>query len=416
MGIVSIVAKRLKMIQRFEAAAELYEEISAARDAVNCYIAGEVWEKARLLAQQQCPEMVRIVDEKHKGDLINKGDGDELIRRTGDVDSALDMYARNGDWSKCLALAEKHSQKMLPHYLVQYCKILANKGEIMQACQQLAYYWPPTEQSNFALYKVITNELLASEDKTAPPMLREMLLRLVSSQKNVTVPPTPKQLMEERSNACATEFFKALMAAHLQTVRGRIMEQQKSGELIAKISVALCRYCAEFPVDRGFYEAGLECKNANMINMSFFFLNRFLDIADAIEDPENAAIDNTDFMETDIPSPYDLDLPETPHITGPQVEEIRDWVLGWSMDQSVQQKMDLRPCDKCRQDIYTANLSCPGCSTKYEPCAVTGYPVLKRSRVECSNCHVAGNRDDWNSWLQMFKTCPWCAVAQNAQY
>ena len=41
-----------------------------------------------------------------------------------------------------------------------------------------------------------------------------------------------------------------------------------------------------------------------MINMSFFFLNRFLDIADAIEDPENAAIDNTDFMDTDIPSPY----------------------------------------------------------------------------------------------------------------
>ena len=29
-----------------------------------------------------------------------------------------------------------------------------------------------------------------------------------------------------------------------------------------------------------------------------------------------------------------------------QVEEIRDWVLGWSMDQSVQQKMDMRPCDK----------------------------------------------------------------------
>ena len=28
------------------------------------------------------------------------------------------MYARNGDWTKCLALAEKHSPKMLPHYLV----------------------------------------------------------------------------------------------------------------------------------------------------------------------------------------------------------------------------------------------------------------------------------------------------------
>merc|ERR1712048_254190 len=172
------------------------------------------------------------------------------------------------------------------------------------------------------------------------------------------------------------------MAAHYQACRGRFAEHAKSGELIAKTSVALCRYCAEFPVDRSFYEAGIDCKNAGMINMSFFFLNRFLDIADAIEDPENAQIDNTDFADTDIPSPYDLDLPEAPYIQGQQVEEIRDWVLGWSMDQSVQQKMDLRPCDKCRTEIYCATLSCPHCKTTYEPCAVTGHPVLKRSRVE----------------------------------
>ena len=29
------------------------------------------------------------------------------------------MYARNGDWTKCLSLAEKQSPKMLPHYLVR---------------------------------------------------------------------------------------------------------------------------------------------------------------------------------------------------------------------------------------------------------------------------------------------------------
>ena len=112
-------------------------------------------------------------------------------------------------------------------------------------------------------------------------------------------------------------------------------------------------------------------RSLGMINMSFFFLNRFLDIADAIEDPENAAIDNTDsstcwgvvgplggavglwasracslseklrealseldsaawapalnrlqdFMDTDIPSPYDLDLPETLFIKGQQASQ-----------------------------------------------------------------------------------------------
>jgi len=201
-----------------------------------------------------------------------------------------------------------------------------------------------------------------------------------------------------------------------RALRARFKESNKHPELVAKISVTLCRYCGELPVDRAFYEAGIDCKQAGMINMSFFFLNRFLDFADAIDDPENANIDNTDFMETDIPSPYDLDLPETCHIKGDKAEEVRDWVLGWSVDQSIDQKMDIRKCDKCAADIYVATLSCPNCSQKYEPCVVTGYPVLRRSRVECSNCKCTANRDDWNLWVHLFKTCPWCLAPQNAQY
>ncbi|CAE7548972.1 IFT172, partial [Symbiodinium pilosum] len=324
--IVAIVSKRLKLIQRFEAAAELYESIDAFREAVNCYIAGEVWDKARQLAQQHCPDMVRIVEDRYKSDLVGKGDGDELIRRTGDVDSALDMYARNGDWTKCLALAEKHSPKMLPHYLAHL------------AAQMLVRYGPPPEQSNFQLYKA-SLQVSRAGDSSGPPLVREMLLRVMT-------PPG--------------------------TLGGaRFREKGMAPELVAKISVALCRYCAEFPVDIAFYDAGIDCKNAGMINMSFFFLNRFLDIADAIEDPDNAAIDNTDFMETDIPSPYDLDLPEQAHVTNDKVEEIRDCVLGWSMDQSVQQKMDLRQCDKCGAQIYTGSLTCMRCGNVSEPCAQT---------------------------------------------
>ena len=88
------------------------------------------------------------------------------------------------------------------------------------------------------------------------------------------------------------------------------------------------------------------------------------------------------------------------------------------MDQSVQQKMDMRVCDNlsCQAEIYCANLHCPRCSTKYEPCVVTGYPVLKKSKVECSSCHISANRDDWNTWLQHFKVCPWCSAPQNPQY
>eukprot|EP00746_Dinoflagellata_sp_MGD_P167287 gnl/MRDRNA2_/MRDRNA2_97790_c0_seq1.p1 gnl/MRDRNA2_/MRDRNA2_97790_c0~~gnl/MRDRNA2_/MRDRNA2_97790_c0_seq1.p1 ORF type:complete len:1756 (-),score=421.22 gnl/MRDRNA2_/MRDRNA2_97790_c0_seq1:252-5519(-) len=411
--VVMIVAKRLQQIKRFEAAAELYDSIEKAREAVQCYMSGEVWDKAKLLAQQQVPDMVRVVEDKYKQALMSQGDGDELIRRTGDIDSALDMYARNGDWEKCLSLAEKQGPKMLPHYLIQHCKILATQGEVLQACQQLVRYGPPKEAQNFQLYKVLANELLTGDAKEASHQLREMLVRLLNT--SMTMPTTPKRLMEDRSPP-ATEFHRALFVAHFQDLRNRVKERQGGNEICWKASVALARYCTEFPVDRAFYQAGLDCKDAGNINMAFFFLNRYLDIADAIDDPENAAIDGSDFLDTDIPSPYDLDLPEQHYSTEAQVEDIRDWVLGWSMDANVQQKMDSRSCDNCKADIYAATLTCPKCNHKHEPCVVTGYPVLKRNRVDCSNCGVSANRDDWNNYMMMFKACPWCNVPQNPQY
>jgi intraflagellar transport protein 172 len=302
---------------------------------------------------------------------------------------------------------------MLPHYLIQHCKILATQGEVLEACRKLVQYNPPKESQNFQLYKVVANDLLTSEQIEAPKMLREMLLKLLSSgMGSVSI---PKQLMDDRS-APATEFHRAALVAHYQSLRNVLKERQGGMELCWKISVALCRYCTEFPVDRAFYQAGMDCKDFGNINMAFFFLNRYLDIADAIDDPENAQIDGSDFMDTDIPSPYDLDLPETHYSTESQVEDIRDWVLGWSMDANVQQKMDSRSCDNCKADIYEANLTCPKCGHKHEPCAVTGYPVVKRNRVECSSCGVSANRDDWNTYLRFFKTCPWCDVPQNAKY
>jgi len=411
--IVAIIAKRLKILGRFVAAAEYYENIEAVREAVNCYCDGEAWEKARCLAEGRCPDMLRIIEERYKRDLITKGDGEQLMRM-GDVSSALEQFARLGQWGKCLQLAAEKSPVMLKHYVIQYCKILVNKGEFAEACQALIRYGPPIEQSNWETYKHICGALLSSSDSTSPSLLRDMLLRLIK-QGVVAIPPTPKTIMESREPA-DVEFHKALFAAHLQMVHGRFQEQMKNSEICSRISVALCRYCAEFPVDRAFYEAGLACKHANMINMSFFFLSRFLDISDAVKDPDKVAIDNSDFLHTGIPSPCDLDLPKEPHISGPQAEEIRDWVRGWNQDQSVQQKIDVRPCDKCQTDICVTSLSCPQCGAKYEPCIVTFYPVLKESRVECTNCKAAANRGDWNTWLQLFKTCAWCGSPQSAQY
>ncbi|EER08157.1 hypothetical protein Pmar_PMAR014920, partial [Perkinsus marinus ATCC 50983] len=90
-------------------------------------------------------------------------------------------------------------------------------------------------------------------------------------------------------------------------------------------------------------------------------------------------------------------------------------VLGWSVDNRVQQQMKTRQCDGCENEIYAAALVCPKCDCRqaalisspsriswyalglrYSPCVVTGYPVLASSKVECANCRAMANRDDWN--------------------
>lgn len=57
--------------------------------------------------------------------------------------------------------------------------------------------------------------------------------------------------------------------------------------------------------------------------MAFVMLNRYLDLADALEDPEAnmGQLENADFADTDVP--FDVVLPEQPYATEAAREEVR---------------------------------------------------------------------------------------------
>jgi intraflagellar transport protein 172 len=110
------------------------------------------------------------------------------------------------------------------------------------------------------------------------------------------------------------EFERLLLIAHYSALR---MGCHKMGlkALSAKLSVSLLRYTMDIPVDRAFYDAGMECKEQKWVNMAHVFLNRFLDISDLVSESQGGAaqsggdIDNTDFVNTDIPSPFKVAIP-----------------------------------------------------------------------------------------------------------
>ena len=57
--------------------------------------------------------------------------------------------------------------------------------------------------------------------------------------------------------------------------------------LFSQIALSLLRYCDLLRLDKVFYNAGVACKKANNLTMAFLILNRYLDIFEVIEDPDN---------------------------------------------------------------------------------------------------------------------------------
>eukprot|EP00916_Digyalum_oweni_P007652 GHVL01012886.1.p1 GENE.GHVL01012886.1~~GHVL01012886.1.p1 ORF type:complete len:1133 (-),score=240.96 GHVL01012886.1:417-3815(-) len=408
--IVRLVAQRLMEIERFESAGEMYESLEQYEDAVNCYIKGEIFDRAKSLASAHVPKMTSVINDRLRSNLVNKGDGDELAKR-GDVGTALEMYARSGEWKSCLELAQEQAPKHLNHYLMQNVKSLMKNGDYLDSCNLLLHYGPPND--GIELYKVIATELLNISDKN-PTMLikscmtlRNMLIKLLPKQQGISCTAVSESKVSKMG-----EFRISILAAHYLATYTAGKLEDKLKALRAKQAVALLRYVSVIPVDKAFYEAGCACKAAGMPGMAFLFLNRYLDIVDAIDDPDSAHIDNVDLEETDLPTPDEICLPEEQGCTLEQIEEVRDWVLGWSVDPTIAQGFKKKNCDKCRAEIYEASLYCSKCDNQFEPCVVTGYPVNRLNKTICQNCGSIADKSDWSTYVTVFKKCPWCLMNQ----
>lgn len=72
----------------------------------------------------------------------------------------------------------------------------------------------------------------------------------------------------------------------------------------------------------------MSCQKSNDLGFASVLLNRYLDISDIIDDPDNNNIPEDDeFKITDIPSPYDVNMPMKNMITEGENEKIKDWLL-----------------------------------------------------------------------------------------
>lgn len=143
--------------------------------------------------------------------------------------------------------------------------------------------------------------------------------------------------------SAAAHFDELLWVFHYHALRAACRGVDELQPLAAKVSVALLRHADLIPADRAFYEAGSDARALGWDSLAFVLLNRFLDVADLVEEESRdaAALDNTDFEGTDIPHEKLL-IPDQPCVSNSQREQAKEWVLAVSLDQRIEQVRNKR--------------------------------------------------------------------------
>jgi len=190
--------------------------------------------------------------------------------------------------------------------------------------------------------------------------------------------------------------------------------QNNLNRVNAKLSTSLLRYCKDIRADKAFLDAGNSNRACNQNDLAFIFFNRYIDLWDAIVDPEaNMISENTDFEGTDIPIPYEIPLPEKNMLSEAERDQIRDWVLEINMDGGVGNQLPVRTCEFCNYDqVYEASLQCTQCKNGWEPCIISGYPLIRSQSISCKFCNMGALRDMWNDFIGVTQHCPWCDSMQ----
>ncbi|XP_042302841.1 LOW QUALITY PROTEIN: intraflagellar transport protein 172 homolog [Sceloporus undulatus] len=388
--VMRTVGPQLVSIGKFSVAAELYLNLDLIKEAIDAFMEGEEWNKAKRVAKELDPRYEEYVDQHYKNYLKDQGKVDSLVGV--DVMAALDMYVEREQWEKCLETAAKQNYKVLHKYVALYATHLIREGSWDKALGLYVQHGAPANAQNFNIYKRLFVEMVnvgnmnSAEAYHSWADLRDVLFNLCENLVKSSEANTPAH----------EEFETMLLVAHYYATRSAAQSIKQLDSVAAKLSISLLRHTDIVPADKAFYEAGTAAKAVGWENMAFIFLNRFLDLTDAIEEGSLDALDHSDFQNTDIP--FEVPLPAKQHVSEEQREEVRDWVLTVSMDQRLEQVL---PQDE--RDTYEASLVAASTGVRSMPCLITGYPVL-RNKVVFKHPGKEANKESWNKFLMAVKT------------
>lgn len=188
------------------------------------------------------------------------------------------------------------------------------------------------------------------------------------------------------------------------------------------IKMALLRYSEFLRFDRLYLEAGQACQKQGLVPYAFLWYSRYLDIFEAIEDPDvpfNDMLEDA-FKITDIVSPANINpnnFPSENLIPEDKKEKISDWVLkqaasgansgGNGPDLEPTNCLEKRKCDKCGVVVWEGALTCMNCNTTWDMCVVSGFPLVGGDYHTFGDSNEKALNKYWAMYSQVFANNPW---------
>jgi len=396
--VINAVAQKLIDLKRHSSLGKILENIEAFPDAFEIYKAGGMWEDAaRLVGYLEADEQAEF--QKEYQQYLSQNQNVNGLMGIGQIDAALSVYAKNGDWDTCLQNAQKEGPQYVEKYTMMYAQELVNNQKFDDAITVLAKYSPSSNSTNIPAYISLcqsTVYAVPSYDVIKPSFfaLRQMLFKVL------------------RNSTTQSPGFVKLQnltrAVHLLCQQSQCMKYGLT-ELAARASLSALRYCDVIPADFLFYKAGDIMEKQGNEDTALVLYNTFLDIVQ-VNKGESESIDYQKLEKTDIPK--EMCLRKQLSVSDKIQSHINDWVIEKTMSDEGNPELPMIKCQKCGKQMFIANLSCPYCNAKYEFCSITGCPVNNPTR--CTSCNCVANRADWGLYISKTKRCPCCDAPQTA--
>ncbi|KAL0208530.1 hypothetical protein P9112_011117 [Eukaryota sp. TZLM1-RC] len=315
--------------------------------------------------------------------------------------STIEELCKQGNWNKGQVLAEEQGPEAMKVFGFYYSKFLFDSNKINDCLDIASRYELCLGQEAVDFVKGLSILILSCpqnspfNDVEIVSTLRKVVLNLwlISF---ATGQHSDLSIQIEELLWMVNFYCRGLECRHLELF-----------DLSAKLFTSLLRYNGTLPSDKLFLEAGLACKLANQTNAAWVFLDKYIDIVEAIEE-ESDYIEGCNLVSTDIPL-ENVTMPRNHYAPSSVRENQRQYVLTMSMAEEVHSEPNTRPCPHCGQEIYEARMSCPYCEAQFSPCAASGFPLsITSEKHQCRECKKESGIADLNSWVSRTKKCPFC--------